>query len=276
MDNNNNNSNNNNNNNNNNNLGYISRMIRGITDTNSIRPAITPESIPSFLIQNRDTNKINNDNLNTNYNTSLKSTMPEESGPNFRESTSKNINSVNEGFNNNKLKKTEISFNDSDSNAKRINLPNEKAESSKSDSVLSSEKVTTKSRQPNIPINTVISNLNKSDDLSINLKTRNHDIINYKTRIMPERSLSKKNNIDFERILHSKYAINKLQKNPIVEKRTYEPTITINIGKITVRYIGNNNNSKNIKDMINETRNSNKLSLTDYLKKRAGTSRKDE
>ena len=98
-----------NNNKENNNIDYISRMIRGITDANSIRPAVTPESIPSFLTS-RDTNNINDDNFNSNYNTSLNSPNSKESDPNVKDSMSENINSENEVFNNNKIKKTEISF----------------------------------------------------------------------------------------------------------------------------------------------------------------------
>ena len=283
------------NNNKNNNIDYISRMIRGITDANSIRPAITPESILSFLTQSRNTNNIHDHNFNSNYNTSLNSPpSSQESDPSVKDSISENIYSENEGFNKNKLKKTEISFHDSESDANRINMSNKKTEisfhdsesdanrinmshkktdNSNSNSDLSPEKVT-KSRQSNVKMNAEISNLNKSDSHSSNLKQNNIPDVSYKTKIMPETYISNKNNVDFERVLYSKNANNRLQKNQII-KRTYEPTITINIGKITVRYIDdiNNNIRKNVKNRTNGTRNSNKLSLTDYLKKRAGTNR---
>jgi len=293
------NSNNMSNNKNNNNSDYISRIVKGIIDVNSIRPAVTPESIPSFLTQSRTTNKTHNHNFNSYYNTILNSSpTSQESDPSVKDSMSENFNSENEGFNKDKIKKTEIPFHDSDSNANsritisnkkteipfhdsdsnansRINMSNKKIDNSNSDPELSSEKIT-KSNQFNIKKNAGISNLNKSDRNSSNLKLNNLPDISYKTKIMPEAYISNKNNIDFERILYSKNANNRLQKNQTVQS-TFEPSITINIGKITVRYIDDNHNSnrnsKNIKDKTNGTRNSNKLSLADYLKKRSETFR---
>ena len=154
-----------------------------------------------------------------NYNTSPNSPPnTQESGPNVKDSMSENINSENEVFNNKKIKKTEISFRDPNSNASSmINVSNKKIDNSNSNLDLSSEKVT-KSSQSKVKINTEISNLNKSDNLSSNLKIKNIPDVSYKTKIIPEAYISNKNNIDFERVLYSKNARNRLQKNQIVEK----------------------------------------------------------
>jgi hypothetical protein len=241
---------------NNNNNGYISRIIRGITNANSIRPTVTPDSILSFLTQNKDTYNIsrNDDgNFNSNYDIDLNSSKSQNSLTNSRDSIPENFRFENEEFNNNKLKtRKEFSFRDTeDSEAgKAIIMSNKKTKSSILD----------------------ISNQNISNNLARKLNINNPDI-NYKNNFKPEAYLSNNNkNInDLDRSLYSsKNTINNklLQKNEIL-KKTSEPTITINIGKITVRYSGNNN-SKNIKDMNNNViRNSKKLSLSDYLKKRS-------
>src|SRR5215207_722691 len=141
------------NNNKNNNIGYISRLIRGITDVNSIRPAVTPENITSLLIQNRNTNNIQDHNFNSNYNNTSLNSSPtsQESIPNVRDSMSENIYSENEGFNKDKIKKTEISFHNSELDVNRINMSNKKTDSFNSGPDVSPEKVT-KSRQSNIKI----------------------------------------------------------------------------------------------------------------------------
>jgi hypothetical protein len=254
----------------NNNNGYISRMIRGITNTNSVRPAATPESVfPFFLGQNRDSNNINinDNNFISNYDTNLNSPVSQDSRSNIRDSLSENIYSENDEPNKNKLKKMEISFHDSDSESNKIHISTQKVKSSDLDSQMKEMKST----ESNFRTNSEISNLNESDNLSRKLKI-NNPAMSYQNNFKADTYLSdnnnNKNNFDIEKSLYSRNIMyNKFQKNEII-KKTYEPTITINIGKITVRYTSNNN-SKNIKDMNNGIRNSNKLSLSDYLKKRS-------
>lgn len=242
----------NSNNNSNNNNGYISRMIRGITDANSIRPAVAPESIPQFLLeQNRDTNNINGGDFNSNYDTNLNSPSSQGSRASVKDPILENTFSENIDSNKNKLEEMGISFHNFDNPAatKIKNISNQIAKSSNSEG----------------------SNLNKSDNLSRKLKINNNPDILNNNNFKPETFFSKnKNNIDLEKSLYPKNIIyNRLQKNEII-KKTYEPTITINIGKITVRHTSNNDN-KNIKNMTSKgIRNSNKLSLSDYLRKQSG------
>ena len=65
--------------------------------------------------------------------------------------------------------------------------------------------------------------------------------------------------------LLSQTLIERLQRNEI-SKKTSQTTITINIGKITVRAV---NNSDSYRSIGNESRQSKKLSLNDYLRKRS-------
>jgi hypothetical protein len=248
---------------------FISRLITGVKDGTTLKPAITPERISSIFTKNKEdiigNNNINNndDTLYNNYPHTLKDPMSKNYG-----SISDDLKSFLEKEDDQKKRRNESNKDGTDSyllNNKEITkkhsdiketdeegyLPEPEKQSRKSSFLHSSKfKQTTSIESDNLPNEVNLNLIGKSD---LEMSNRKSDISNKIDR--------SENNLLY------KYIRNNPQNNEKI-KRISDSTITINIGKITIRPINHNRN--NIRSIANETRESNtkKLSLNDYLKKR--------
>jgi len=204
--------------------GYISRMMKGITEGNSLRPAITPESLPSIILPQGggssrsnmiDDNFFNNNNINNSDD--LKSSLTRISSGQNADFKSKSDNSENnnvlqkKNLTEEKQKEKEVSFRNSD--FKDDDLQQTHKEKAK----ISSSETEIKIRDLDSNTNSNNSIKNKFDGLTGEVRrTSNPNIIPKTDDIKSITNLSNKKNDDFDfkhDILYSNNMVyNKLQK----------------------------------------------------------------
>jgi hypothetical protein len=287
-----------------NNTTFLDRLIKGVKNGTSLRPTIIPETISSIFMGN-NTNNINSNNnyhdLKNHLNQPIEpfqsefktdSNNSEFNDKEFLNSEIQNMEEKkplgnrrredNQEYHMNKEKESQNDMYERKSGINNwknneqdvIDKVLEKKEiNARNSSFLEKEKSILSGSQKIEKEKSILSGSQKIEKEITALKS---DKLDYKININPKNKIKDINanrqqisfskDSEIENDLLSGYLFQRLKKNEII-KKNLETTITINIGKITVR-AGNNKPYNSIN--VNQSK---RLSLNDYLRKRSETNK---